>query len=48
VSAGTAYAPVSGALNITWTGTLSSAIVYTQTTSSTADLYEDDFEFIGG
>ena len=48
VSVGTAYAQVSGALNITWTGTLSTAIVYTQSTSSTADLYEDDFEFVGG
>ena len=40
---GTAYKQLSGVINVTWSGTLSSAIMYTQTTSSLADLYEDDF-----
>jgi hypothetical protein len=40
---GTAYKQLAGVINVTWSGTLSSAIIYTQTTSSLADLYEDDF-----
>lgn len=40
---GTTYRQLSGVINVTWSGTLSSAIIYTQTTSSLADLYEDDF-----
>ena len=40
---GTSYTQLSGIVNVTWTGTLSSAIMYTQSNSSTADMYEDDF-----
>jgi|GEM_PF-908484 len=39
---GTAYKEVGGQINVTWTGTLTSAVIYTQTTSSLADLYLDD------
>ncbi|WP_309620197.1 carbohydrate binding domain-containing protein [Salinibacterium sp.] len=45
VVVGTGYVQVAGGLNITWTGTLTSAIVYAQSASSTADLYLDDFSF---
>jgi len=40
---GTTYKEISGQINVTWTGTLTSAVIYTQTTSSLADLYVDDF-----
>ena len=39
----TNYKQILGTMNVTWTGTLSSAVMYTQTGSSTSSLYEDDF-----
>ncbi|QGQ94328.1 hypothetical protein EHS13_05110 [Paenibacillus psychroresistens] len=46
ISVGTSYTQFSGTLNITWTGTLSSAVIYTQTSSSLTDMYEDDFSLV--
>jgi hypothetical protein len=37
------YKQLAGVMNVSWTGTLTSAIIYTQTASSLADMYEDDF-----
>lgn len=40
---GTTFKEISGQINVTWSGTLTKATIYTQTASSLADLYEDDF-----
>ncbi|MHB1484839.1 MAG: carbohydrate binding domain-containing protein [Saccharofermentanales bacterium] len=45
VNVGTSYKKLEGNLNITWTGTLNTAIIYIQTISSTADMYLDGFSF---
>ena len=42
VSGSTSWVQISGTQNLTWSGTLTSAYFYVETTSSTANLYVDD------
>ncbi|MHB1484836.1 MAG: carbohydrate binding domain-containing protein [Saccharofermentanales bacterium] len=40
---GTSYTPLSSSSNITWTGTLNSAMIYIQTQTTSGDFYADDY-----
>jgi len=40
---GTSYTPLNGSANITWTGTINTAMIYVQTQTTTGELYADDF-----